>query len=67
MKTYDEAALLKFERLLLAKPRTLAQLASAFGRHQRTIKRWLALMRGRGLRVLREGVGADAPYFLARP
>ncbi len=64
MNTYNEDAMTKAV-VLLSQPRTIPELAEQFGKSERTMKRWLEELRRRGHRVVRDGVGVEAPYFIA--
>lgn len=64
MNTYNEEALAEAMKLLGSTPQTIPELATRFKKSERTIKRWLEEMRRRGLRVVRDGITVESPYFI---
>lgn len=64
MNSYDEDAMAEAVTLMASKPQTIGSLARRFGKSERTIKRWLAELRSRGIRVVRDGVDVDSPYMI---
>lgn len=64
MNAYDEDAMAEAVTLMASKPQAIGSLARRFGKSERTIKRWLAELRSRGIRVVRDGVDVDSPYMI---
>lgn len=63
MNVYDEEKLQDMAELLLKNPQTIEQLTVRYNRSTRTIKRWIAEIRARGLRIVRDGAELNSPYF----